>query len=128
MALVALRASAQTPDTYRYCFDRFERHFQDWSELLGFWREGRCPEIAAVFGECWADEITLLLATRWEQLERLEAEAPEGTRERAFVLAYIDVTSPADRLLRIDELSRRSCPADLKALCTRIQERIRDAR
>ena len=113
-------------DTYTFCFERFASGFADWEEFFELWRTRKCPPIA-VFAEGWADHVTLLLTQKWELLPQLDALAPESSAERALVLRYIDVTSPGDRLARLDSLANEKCPNGLSGLCGQIRQRIAEA-
>ena len=124
LALAPYAKADDENDMYAFCFQRLNNEFASWEEFFELWRSRRCPEASAVLAEGWADQTTLLLTAKWKLLPQLSELAPASSDERAFVLRYIDVTSPGDRLEKLDSLAKEDCPTGLSELCSQIRQRV----
>jgi hypothetical protein len=95
-------------------------HVASWSELQSFREKFRsCPD-DGVYAEIYSDLVTTILSNSWTSLAELDALASHDPTYLNFVLKHIDVTSPGDRLDRIEKLAKGSCPPKLTALCEKI--------
>jgi hypothetical protein len=95
-------------------------HVKSWSELHSFRQKYRSCSDDGVYAEIYSDLVTTILSNSWPSLAKLDALASEDPSYLDFVLKHIDITSPADRLDRIEKLAKGSCQPTLTALCDRI--------
>ena len=91
-----------------------------WGDLQSFRQRYRSCSDDGVYAEIYSDLVTTILSNSWASLAILDALGSEDPNYLNFVLKHIDMTSPADRLDRIEKLAKGSCQPKLVALCDRI--------
>jgi hypothetical protein len=67
-----------------------------------------------------SEDVTVLLARRWQDLPRLEQEIKKESRFQAFVLQHIDATVTIDDLEAVHRNAIQQCPTGSSALCVSI--------
>jgi hypothetical protein len=71
--------------------------------------------------EGFSEAVTLLLAERWQKVQRSYKVLRHDSAFRAFVIRHIDETVPTERLNRIAENAQKRCSSEMKGLCLEIQ-------
>lgn len=83
-----------------------------------FKRYAHCDDGAIAEG--FSESVSILLAEHWEDIGQLGAILKSDPTFRKFVIRHIDETIPVDRLERIVKNADKSCPRNLKKLCSDI--------
>lgn len=100
---------AATADSWVHLHQRFERY-------------AHCDDGAIAEG--FSEAVSSLLADQWTEIRQFDAMLASHSSFSEFVIRHIDETLPKERLERIGENARKSCPEGLELFCREIDVRI----
>lgn len=97
----------------------------DWTAVYRTFRLYRQCDDGAV-AEGYSDAVAKLLVNRWQTLRDLAMLSRQHPEFERFVLWHIDTTTGLKNAQTIIANARNRCPADLKALCGRLEAKAKN--
>ena len=110
------QANAETCHSYSKADQLLDHLYDSWGNIYYYYKNyGECMD--GYFGEGVTDAVVKRLASHWDDTPKLRPLFEHAPKFESFILYNINSSADEDDLLKINELSFKSCPKGMSSFC-----------
>lgn len=115
------QASADACPAYSKADLLLDNLYDSWDNIYYYYKNyGECMD--GYFGEGVTDAVVKRLATHWDETSKLIPIFKNTPEFESFVLYNINSSADENDLLKINEVSKNSCPENMSGFCKKVEK------